>query len=97
MPTLRSYKFDVGNSYKGAVGMVLRVWARNRQEAVERANRFLGAKGKMEVAKADFHTGIEYCTVYFGANLKIRNVASGEEIEEVSSELAAAISQASDD
>lgn len=88
---LKSFKFDIGNSSKSALGMVMRVWAHTRREAVEKGNRFLGEHEWIEVARNRPQSGIEYCTVYFGPNLKIRQIAGGEEIEEVSPDLAPSI------
>ena len=93
---LKSFKFDIGNSSQGALGMVMRVWAHTRQEAVEKANKFLGENEWIEVARSNHQTGIEYCTVYFGANLKVRNIAGGEEIEDVDPGVAASIEQLSE-
>jgi len=90
---LKSYKFDIGNSSKGALGMVMRVWAYTKREAVEKANQCLGENESIEIAKNMPEIGIEYCTVYFGPNLKIRHIAGGDEIETVSPELAAVIEQ----
>ncbi len=92
---LKSYKFDIGNSSKGALGMVIRVWAYTKREAVEKANRFLGDHEWIEVAGNSHKMGIEYCTVYFGPNLKVRHIAGGEEIEEVSPESAELIERSS--
>lgn len=39
---MKSFKFDIGNSNEGSLGMVIRVWARRKKEAVQKANRFLG-------------------------------------------------------
>jgi hypothetical protein len=71
--------------------MVMRVWAYTRREAVEKANQFLGDHEWIEVAKNNPQSGVEYCTVYFGANLKVRHIAGGDEIEGVSVEVAPAI------
>ncbi len=86
---IKSYKFEVGNSGDGALGMAIRVWARTKAEAVEKANRFLAATRPIELTAVNHHTGIEYCTVYVSPNLSPRQIAGGCEIEEVSPELAA--------
>ncbi len=88
---IKSYKFDVGNSGTGALGMVIRVWAHTKREAVEKANKFLAALRPVELTEASYQTGVEYCTVYVSPNLKLRQIAGGCEIEDVSDEIAALI------
>jgi hypothetical protein len=85
---IKSYKFEVGNSGDGALGMAIRVWARTKAEAVAKANHFLSTLRPIELAEANYQTGIEYCTVYVSPNLSPRQIAGGCEIEEVSPELA---------
>lgn len=85
---VKSYKFEVGNSGDGALGMVIRVWARTKAEAVAKANQFLSTLGPVELAEASYQTGIEYCAVYLSPNLRPRQIAGGCEIEEVSEEVA---------
>jgi hypothetical protein len=84
---LKSYKFDVGNSNKGPIGMVIRVWAYNKKEAVEIANKCLQANDTVKVyERGHVFTPtageVEYCNVYLAPNLTIRLI-DPRETEEV--------------
>jgi hypothetical protein len=79
--TLKSFMFDVGNSDKGPVGMVIRVYARTRQEAIEKANAFLQDNSEgIDVPTYDLDSGddVEYCRIYLAPNLKLHHIPSGE-------------------
>jgi hypothetical protein len=80
LPGLKSYKFDVGNSTKGSLGMVIRVWAPNKKRAVEIANAALSETEHLEGYSHRMRPieGVEYLTVYLAGNLTVRHIDSQE-------------------
>lgn len=83
---LRSFHFDVGNSNEGALGMCIRVWAFDEEEAVQLANDFLSDVSEREIHNAKeepgTHPRIEYCTVYFNGKLKGLSIDDSEDVDD---------------
>lgn len=79
---LKIFKFDVGNSSTGPLGMVMRVYAHTKPEAVEIANKFLAQRDVIDFDGV-ITEGIEYCNIYFGT-LTINHIDASEteELEE---------------
>lgn len=88
---LKSYKFEIGNSSKGSLGLVIRVNARSRKEALDTANDFLSSLDTVDLMKdsgsepADGTEGVEYCNVYLAGNLTLRSLQANEteDVDEV--------------
>ena len=77
-----SYLFDCGNSTEGPIGFCARVTAKDEAEALVRLENFmlqrLGPEMDIDIDGATKAGGIEYFTVYFGAeNLKPDDIADG--------------------
>jgi hypothetical protein len=72
---LKNFKFDVGNSSTGPIGMVLRVYAYTKAEAVVVANAFLASQDDVELKRIP--RSVEYCNIYFG-KLTINQIETAE-------------------
>lgn len=65
----KSYLFDLGNSYVGPIGLVVRVTASSKSEAVSIARDALrsasGLGGQIEIRlPAESRTNVDYVTVF---------------------------------
>ena len=84
----KSYKFEVGNSSSGPLGMVIRVAARSEEEALKIANDQLRFMGEIEIDEdgSSAH-GVEYCHIYTASNLTLEDLVRDEtedvEFEEI--------------
>ena len=78
--TEKCFKFDVGNSNTGPLGMVIRVYGTTKKEAVEKANAFLNSVGELGYPEGQIprDSGVDYLTVYFGPNLTVRYIDDSE-------------------
>ena len=76
---LKWYKLEAGNSSKGSVGMVIRLQARTRKEAVEKANAQLDESESLE-------SGVDYCNIYLAGHLTENNIMAGETEDVVAGE-----------
>lgn len=73
---LKRYRFEVGNSTEGALGMVIRVWAKNQDEAIAKANEALGETEFLPIVEpGNREAGIEYANVYLAPNLTGKDLA----------------------
>lgn len=75
----KSYLFDCGNSTDGPIGFCARVTAKDETEALARLENFmlqrLGPEKDIDIDGATKAGGIEYFTIYFGAeNLNPDNI-----------------------
>ena len=85
---LKWYKLEAGNSSRGSVGMVIRLQAYSRNEAVEKANAQLDALDTIEGEA--LIKGVEYCNTYVAGHLTENNIMAyetedvepGEEIDQ---------------
>lgn len=75
IPGTKCYRFEIGNTTDGALGMVISIWAKSPEEAVKKANdalsgtdflRIFGRKGLVE--------GVDYANVYFAPNLRLADL-----------------------
>jgi hypothetical protein len=73
---LKWYKLEAGNSSRGSVGMVIRLQAYSRKEAVEMANSQLDVLATIEGEA--LIKGVEYCNVYVAGHLTENNIMRGE-------------------
>jgi hypothetical protein len=81
---LKWYKLEAGNSSKGSVGMVIRLQARTRKEAVEKANAQLDAINTIE--SESLESGVDYCNIYLAGHLTENNIMAGETEDVVAGE-----------
>ena len=86
---MRSFLIDLGNSNDGPIGMVMRVIARDKAEAVETARQVLrmvsGDCGEVALrVPAEFMEAVEYISVYLNPNVITEmDVGDDESIQEV--------------
>ncbi len=78
---LKRYTFDAGNSNTGVAGIVIAVKAYSKRKATHLANQYLKAFPNpidLEVEKAWKARGVLYAMYCIGANLRKRDIDSGD-------------------
>ena len=86
---LKCFKFDVGNSSTGPIGMVLRAYAHTAEEAVVIANAYLQSQDDVEMK--NIPRNVQYCNIYFGTltinDLELSETEDVEDSEELEVEI----------